>query len=76
MRHISGTPTEIALRLRQEVHEEVGLAITVGLACTKFLHITKIIVAERAGIVFQPLDEFMVLGCPPKVGPPEMEVPR
>jgi DNA polymerase IV len=37
MRHISGTPTEIATRLRQEIRDEVGLAITVGLACTKFL---------------------------------------
>jgi DNA polymerase-4 len=35
--HISGTPREIAGRLRAEVQEEVGLPITVGLACTKFL---------------------------------------
>jgi DNA polymerase-4 len=34
---ISGTPTEIAVRLRQAVRERVGLAITVGVARTKFL---------------------------------------
>jgi DNA polymerase-4 len=35
--HILGTPPEIGHRLRAEVRAEVGLAITVGLACTKFL---------------------------------------
>ncbi len=35
--HISGTPTEIAARLRREVREQVGLPITVGVARTKFL---------------------------------------
>lgn len=35
--HISGTPTEIAVRLRREVREQVGLPITVGVARTKFL---------------------------------------
>jgi DNA polymerase-4 len=34
---ISGTPTEIAKRLRREVRERVGLPITVGVARTKFL---------------------------------------
>jgi DNA polymerase-4 len=37
LEHISGNPREIAVQLRREVHEEVGLAITVGLATTKFL---------------------------------------
>src|SRR5918996_192178 len=37
LRHISGTPTEIATRLRAEVRERVGLPITVGVARTKFL---------------------------------------
>ena len=37
LEHISGTATEIAQRLRRQVQEEVGLKITVGLACTKFL---------------------------------------
>ena len=34
---ISGTPTEIAVRLRHEVKRRVGLPITVGVARTKFL---------------------------------------
>jgi DNA polymerase-4 len=34
---ISGTPTQIAERLRREVAEQVGLPITVGVARTKFL---------------------------------------
>ncbi|HUO71115.1 MAG TPA: DNA polymerase IV [Solirubrobacteraceae bacterium] len=34
---ISGTPVEIAKRLRARVREEVGLPITVGVARTKFL---------------------------------------
>ncbi len=35
--HISGTPIEIAMRLRREVRERVGLPITVGVTRTKFL---------------------------------------
>ncbi len=34
---ISGTPVQIATGLRREVKEQVGLPITVGIACTKFL---------------------------------------
>src|SRR4051795_1226616 len=34
---IRGTPTEIAIRLRSDVRERVGLPITVGVARTKFL---------------------------------------
>jgi DNA polymerase IV len=34
---ISGTPTEIAVRLRRDIREQVGLPITVGVARTKFL---------------------------------------
>src|SRR5215216_2516730 len=37
LRRLSGTPTEIAARLRREVRERVGLPITVGVARTKFL---------------------------------------
>ena len=37
MERIAGTPTEIAVRLRREVRERVGLPITVGVARTKFL---------------------------------------
>jgi DNA polymerase-4 len=34
---VSGSPVEIAVRLRSRVREQVGLAITVGIARTKFL---------------------------------------
>jgi len=37
LEHISGTPTEIAVQLRSDVGEHVGLPITVGVARTKFL---------------------------------------
>src|SRR4029077_15293676 len=54
LRHISGTPTEIAVRLRQEIREEVGLAITVGLACTKFLAKVASGVAKPDGLLVIP----------------------
>ena len=37
LERISGTPAEIAARLRRDVRERVGLPITVGIARTKFL---------------------------------------
>jgi DNA polymerase-4 len=37
LRRIAGTPEQIAVRLRQRVRAEVGLAISVGIARTKFL---------------------------------------
>ena len=37
LQDISGTPEEIAVRLRRRVREEVGLPITVGVATTKLL---------------------------------------
>ena len=37
LRRIAGTPEEIAVRLRARVRAEVGLAISVGVARTKFL---------------------------------------
>ena len=36
LRRVSGTPTQIAIRLREQVFERVGLPITVGVARTKF----------------------------------------
>ena len=37
LRRIAGTPEQIAVRLRERVKTEVGLAISVGVARTKFL---------------------------------------
>ena len=37
LRRVSGTPVQIAARLRTEVRDRVGLPITVGIARTKFL---------------------------------------
>ena len=37
LEHISGTPVEIAAKLRREVRERVGLPLSVGIARTKFL---------------------------------------
>jgi DNA polymerase-4 len=37
LRHIVGTPEQVAMRLRERVRVEVGLPISVGIARTKFL---------------------------------------
>src|SRR5204862_1745694 len=36
LRRISGTPTEVAVRLRRNVLDRLGLPVTVGVASTKF----------------------------------------
>jgi DNA polymerase-4 len=51
LEHISGTPKEIALRLRQEVRVQVGLPITVGIARTKFLAKVASRVAKPDGLL-------------------------
>ncbi len=51
---ISGTPTEIAVRLRQDVREQVGLPITVGVARTKFLAKVASGVAKPDGLLAVP----------------------
>jgi DNA polymerase-4 len=53
---ISGTPTEIAARLRREVAERVGLPITVGVARTKFLAKVASGVAKPDGLLVVPHD--------------------
>ena len=49
--HISGTPVEIATRLRQRIRAEVGLPITVGVARTKFLAKVASAVAKPDGLL-------------------------
>jgi DNA polymerase IV len=53
---ISGTPTEIAVRLRRDVRERVGLPITVGVARTKFLAKVASGVAKPDGLLEVPPD--------------------
>ena len=57
LRRISGTPFEIATRLRRRVQAEVGLAITVGVARTKFLAKVASAVAKPDGLLVVPPDE-------------------
>jgi DNA polymerase IV len=52
--HISGTPIEIAARLRRDVREQVGLPITVGVARTKFLAKVASGVAKPDGLLVVP----------------------
>jgi DNA polymerase IV len=54
LRRISGSPKEIAVRLRREVRERVGLPITVGVATTK--HLAKVAsgVAKPDGLLVVP----------------------
>jgi DNA polymerase IV len=56
MRRIAGTPAEIAVRLRREVREQVGLPITVGVARTKFLAKVASGVAKPDGLLVVPPD--------------------
>jgi DNA polymerase IV len=56
MERISGTPTEIAVRLRRDVRERVGLPITVGVARTKFLAKVASGVAKPDGLLVVPTD--------------------
>jgi DNA polymerase IV len=53
---ISGTPPEIAARLRHDVRERVGLPITVGVARTKFLAKVASGVAKPNGLLEVPPD--------------------
>jgi DNA polymerase-4 len=55
LERIRGTPREIAVQLRRQVREEVGLVITVGLASTKFLAKVASGVAKPDGLLVIPL---------------------
>jgi DNA polymerase IV len=54
LERLSGTPGEIAVRLRHEVRERVGLPITVGVARTKFLAKVASGVAKPDGLLVVP----------------------
>src|SRR4029079_7979095 len=56
LEHITGTPAEIAVRLKREVLERVGLPITVGVARTKFLAKVASGVAKPDGLLIVPPD--------------------
>jgi DNA polymerase-4 len=54
LERISGSPMEIAVRLRREVRERVGLPITVGVASTKVLAKIASGVAKPDGLLVVP----------------------
>src|SRR6266496_2836734 len=54
MRRLSGSPSEIAARLRRDVLQRVGLKITVGVARTKFLAKVASGVAKPDGLLLVP----------------------
>jgi DNA polymerase-4 len=54
VRRLLGTPIEVAVRLRREVRERVGLPITVGVARTKFLAKVASGVAKPDGLLVVP----------------------
>jgi len=54
VRRLSGTPPEIAVRLRRDVRKEVGLPITIGIARTKFLAKVASGVAKPNGLLLVP----------------------
>ena len=56
LRRIAGPPMDIAVRLRREVLERVGLPITVGVARTKFLAKVASGVAKPDGLLVVPPD--------------------
>jgi len=53
---IAGPPLDIAVRLRREVLDKVGLPITVGIARTKFLAKVASAVAKPDGLLLVPPD--------------------
>jgi DNA polymerase-4 len=57
LRRISGPPIDIAVRLRREVRERVGLPISVGVARTKFLAKVASGVAKPDGLLVVPPDD-------------------
>ena len=65
---VSGTPPEIARRLRVNVLERVGLVITVGVARTKFLAKVASGVAKPDGLLVVPPEDELAFLHPLPVG--------
>jgi len=57
VRRLSGTPTDIAVRLRSDVRKSVGLPITIGIARTKFLAKVASGVAKPDGLLLVPPED-------------------
>src|SRR5260370_16320822 len=70
MELMAGTSTEIAVRLRSEVREKVGLPITVGVARTKFLAKVASGVAKPDGLLVVPPDGQLPFPHPPRLDHP------
>jgi DNA polymerase IV len=68
VRRLSGTPLEIAVRLRREVLEQVGVPVTVGVARTKFLAKVASGVAKPDGLLVVPPDRELAFLHPLPVG--------
>jgi DNA polymerase IV len=54
MERLAGTPWEIAARLRRSAREQLGLPVTVGIACTKHLAKIASAVAKPDGLLLVP----------------------
>ena len=54
VQRLSGTPLQIATKLRREARERVGLPLTVGIASTKFLAKVASAVAKPDGLLVVP----------------------
>lgn len=67
LRRLAGTPTEIAVRLRRQVREQVGLPISVGVACTKFLAKVASAVGKPDGLLVVPAGEELAFLHPLRV---------
>ncbi len=60
LRRVSGTPVQIAERLRADVRDRIGLPITVGIARTKFLAKVASQEAKPDGLLLVPPDQELV----------------
>jgi DNA polymerase-4 len=66
LRRLSGSPVQIAARLRRDVLDRVGLPLTVGVARTKFLAKVASAVAKPDGLLLvPPADELTFLHALP-----------